>query len=203
MLQIKNPKFEISVMNKSQYPKNRMPQIVLAGKSNVGKSSFVNCLINRKSLARTSSEPGKTRQINFYNMDDIFYFVDLPGYGYSKMSKAEQQKLGPAIETFLKNSKNINLIILLVDIRHKPSENDKMMMEFIKSTGNRYIVVTSKADKIAKTKVQSYVDDIAKELDVAEDLIFAFSSESKFNKELISDVIAESLLTAKTWDEQE
>ena len=203
MLQIKNPKFEISVMNKSQYPKNRMPQIVLAGKSNVGKSSFVNCLINRKSLARTSSEPGKTRQINFYNMDDIFYFVDLPGYGYSKMSKAEQQKLGPAIETFLKNSKNINLIILLVDIRHKPSENDKMMMEFIKSTGNRYIVVTSKADKIAKTKVQSYVDDIAKELDVAEDLIFAFSSDSKFNKELISDVIAESLLTAKTWDEQE
>ena len=202
MLQIKNPKFEISVMNKSQYPKNRMPQIVLAGKSNVGKSSFVNCLINRKSLARTSSEPGKTRQINFYNMDDIFYFVDLPGYGYSKMSKAEQEKLGPAIETFLKNSKNINLIILLVDIRHKPSENDKMMMEFIKSTGNRYIVVTSKADKIAKTKVQSYVDDIAKELDVAEDLIFAFSSESKFNKELISDVIAESLLTAKTWDEE-
>lgn len=202
MLQIKNPKFEISVMNKSQYPKNRMPQIVLAGKSNVGKSSFVNCLINRKSLARTSSEPGKTRQINFYNMDDIFYFVDLPGYGYSKMSKAEQQKLGPAIETFLKSSKNINLIILLVDIRHKPSENDKMMMEFIKSTGNRYIVVTSKADKIAKTKVQSYVDDIAKELDVAEDLIFAFSSETKFNKELISDVIAESLLTAKTWDEE-
>lgn len=202
MLQIKNPKFEISVMNKSQYPKNRMPQIVLAGKSNVGKSSFVNCLINRKSLARTSSEPGKTRQINFYNMDDIFYFVDLPGYGYSKMSKAEQQKLGPAIETFLKNSKNINLIILLVDIRHKPSENDKMMMEFIKNTGNRYIVVTSKADKIAKTKVQSYVDDIAKELDVAEDLIFAFSSETKFNKELISDVIAESLLTAKTWDEE-
>lgn len=202
MLQIKNPKFEISVMNKSQYPKNRMPQIVLAGKSNVGKSSFVNCLINRKSLARTSSEPGKTRQINFYNMDDIFYFVDLPGYGYSKMSKAEQQKLGPAIESFLKNSKNINLIILLVDIRHKPSENDKMMMEFIKSTGNRYIVVTSKADKIAKTKVQSYVDDIAKELDVAEDLIFAFSSETKFNKELISDVIAESLLTAKTYENQ-
>ena len=202
MLQIKNPKFEISVMNKSQYPKNRMPQIVLSGKSNVGKSSFVNCLINRKALARTSSEPGKTRQINFYNMDDIFYFVDLPGYGYSKMSKAEQQKLGPAIESFLKNSKNINLIILLVDIRHKPSENDKMMMEFIKNTGNRYIVVTSKADKIAQTKVQSYVDDIAKELDVAEDLIFAFSSETKFNKELISDVIAESLLTAKTWDEE-
>ena len=90
---IKNPKFEISAMNKSQYPKGRMPEIVLAGKSNVGKSSFVNSLTNRKSLARTSSAPGKTRQLNFYNMDDRFYFVDLPGYGYSQMSKAEQKRL--------------------------------------------------------------------------------------------------------------
>lgn len=190
---IKNPKFEISVMNKSQYPKNKLPQIVLAGKSNVGKSSFVNCMINRKGLARTSSEPGKTRQINFYNMDEKFYFVDLPGYGYSKMSKAEQDKVGSSIETFLKNSKNINLVILLIDIRHDPGENDKMMMDYIKSTGNRYIVVTSKADKIAKTKVQSYVDNIAKILDVPEDLIFGFSAENGLNKELIWEVIEESL----------
>ena len=132
---IKNPRFEISVMNKSQYPKNNLPEIVLAGKSNVGKSSFVNAMINRKSLARTSSAPGKTRQLNFYNMDDKFYFVDLPGYGYSQMSKEEQKKVGASTETYLKNRKNINLIILLVDIRHKPSENDKMMMDFIKSTG--------------------------------------------------------------------
>ena len=185
---IKNPKFEISVMNKSQYPKNKLPQIVLAG-----KSSFVNCMINRKGLARTSSEPGKTRQINFYNMDEKFYFVDLPGYGYSKMSKAEQDKVGSSIETFLKNSKNINLVILLIDIRHDPGENDKMMMDYIKSTGNRYIVVTSKADKIAKTKVQSYVDNIAKILDVPEDLIFGFSAENGLNKELIWEVIEESL----------
>ena len=190
---IKNPKFEISVMNKSQYPKNKLPQIVLAGKSNVGKSSFVNCMINRKGLARTSSEPGKTRQINFYNMDEKFYFVDLPGYGYSKMSKAEQDKVGSSIETFLKNSKNINLVILLIDIRHDQGENDKMMMDYIKSTGNRYIVVTSKADKIAKTKVQSYVDNIAKILDVPEDLIFGFSAENGLNKELIWEVIEESL----------
>ena len=182
-------------MNKSQYPKNRLPEIVLAGKSNVGKSSFVNAMINRKSLARTSSAPGKTRQLNFYNMDDKFYFVDLPGYGYSQMSKSEQKKVGDSTETYLKNRKNINLIILLVDIRHKPSENDKMMMDFIKQTGHRYIVITSKADKIAKTKVQSYVDDIAHELDVPEDLIFAFSSETKFNVDTIWDVIEESLST--------
>ena len=190
---IKEPRFEISVMNKSQYPKNKLPQIVLAGKSNVGKSSFVNALINRKALARTSSAPGKTRQINFYNMDEKFYFVDLPGYGYSQMSKAEQKKVGDSIETYLRNSKNINLVILLVDIRHDPTANDKMMMDYIKSTGHRYIVVTSKADKIAKTKVQSYVDKIAEILEVDSDLIFAFSSETKFNKEVVWEVIEESL----------
>lgn len=192
---VKNPKFEISVMNKSQYPKGKTPEIVLAGKSNVGKSSFINTLTNRKALARTSSAPGKTRQLNFYNMDDLFYFVDLPGYGYSEMSKSEQKKVGDSIETYLKNRMNINLIILLIDIRHKPGENDKMMMDYIKSTGRRFIVVTSKADKIAKTKVQSYVDDIAKELDVPEDLIFAFSSETKLNQDIIWDVIEESLNT--------
>ncbi len=190
---IKEPKFEISVMNKAQYPKNKLPQIVLAGKSNVGKSSFVNTLVNRKALARTSSAPGKTRQINFYNMDEKFYFVDLPGYGYSQMSKAEQKKVGDSIETYLRNSKNINLVILLVDIRHNPTENDRMMMDYIKSTGHRYIVITSKADKIAKTKVQSYVDNIAEILDVESDLIFAFSSETKFNKDVIWEVIEESL----------
>lgn len=190
---IKNPKFEISAMNKSQYPKNKLPEIVLAGKSNVGKSSFVNALTNRKSLARTSSAPGKTRQLNFYNMDDIFYFVDLPGYGYSEMSKSEQKKVADSINVYLKNRQNINLIILLVDIRHKPTENDRIMMNYIKETGKRYIVITSKADKIAKTKVQSYVDDIANELDIPEDLIFPFSSETKFNIETIWDVIEESL----------
>lgn len=192
---IKNPRFEISVMNKSQYPKNNLPEIVLAGKSNVGKSSFVNSMINRKSLARTSSAPGKTRQLNFYNMDDKFYFVDLPGYGYSEMSKAEQAKVGASTESYLKNRKNINLIILLVDIRHKPSENDIMMLDFIKHTGKHYIVITSKADKIAKTKVPSYVADIAKILDIPEDLIFAYSSETKLNQETIWEVIEESLAT--------
>ena len=190
---IKEPRFEISVMNKSQYPKNKLPQIVLVGKSNVGKSSFVNALINRKALARTSSAPGKTRQINFYNMDEKFYFVDLPGYGYSQMSKVEQKKVGDSIETYLRNSKNINLVILLVDIRHDPTANDKMMMDYIKSTGHRYIVVTSKADKIAKTKVQSYVDKIAEILEVDSDLIFAFSSETKFNRDVLWEVLEESL----------
>lgn len=190
---IKNPKFEISAMNKSQYPKGRMPEIVLAGKSNVGKSSFVNSLTNRKSLARTSSAPGKTRQLNFYNMDDRFYFVDLPGYGYSQMSKAEQKKVADSIEVYLRNRQNINLIILLVDIRHKPTADDRTMINYIRDSGKRYIVIASKSDKIAKTKVQTYVDNIAKELEIPDDLIFPFSSETKFNLETIWDVIEESL----------
>ena len=190
---IKNPKFEISAMNKSQYPKGRMPEIVLAGKSNVGKSSFVNSLTNRKSLARTSSAPGKTRQLNFYNMDDRFYFVDLPGYGYSQMSKAEQKKVADSIEVYLRNRQNINLIILLVDIRHKPTADDRTMINYIRDSGKRYIVIASKSDKIAKTKVQTYVDDIAKELEIPDNLIFPFSSETKFNLETIWDVIEESL----------
>lgn len=190
---IKSAKFELSVMNKSQYPTNRKPEIVLAGKSNVGKSSFINSMLNRKSLARTSSAPGKTRQLNFYLVNEQFYFVDLPGYGYSEMSKAEQEKVATSVNSYLKNRKSINLIILLVDIRHKPTANDIQMLDYIKSTDRRYIVLASKADKIAKTKVDSYVEDIAKILDVPSDLIFPYSSETKAYVEDTWDIIEESL----------
>lgn len=128
---VKNPKFEISAVGPKQYPSNNLPEIVLVGKSNVGKSSFINTMINRKSLARTSSEPGKTRQINFYNIDNNFYFVDLPGFGYSKMSKDEQVRVGNFIEEYLKVRKQITLIIFLIDIRHTPSENDLLMYNYI------------------------------------------------------------------------
>ena len=128
---IKDPKFEISAVSPKQYPANGLPEIVLVGKSNVGKSSFINTMINRKKLARTSSEPGKTRQINFYNMDNKFYFVDLPGYGYSKMSKVEQQRVNGFIDEYLHVRKNIALIILLIDIRHEPGKNDVLMYDYI------------------------------------------------------------------------
>ena len=130
-MNVKNPQFEVSAVSPKQYPKNDLPQIVLVGKSNVGKSSFINTMINRKALARTSSEPGKTRQINFYNIDKEFYFVDLPGYGFSKMSKQEQEKVGKFIEQYLNTSKNIALVIFLIDIRHTPTENDKLMYNYI------------------------------------------------------------------------
>ena len=177
---VKNPKFEISAVKPAQYPSNNLPQIVLVGKSNVGKSSFINTMINRKKLARTSSEPGKTRQINFYNIDDAFYFVDLPGYGYSKMSKTEQEKVGKFIEQYLFNGKNISLIIFLVDIRHTPTENDKIMYNYVMSAGLPFIVLANKADKIAPTKVSNAVLGIQKYLNPLGDNIFLpFSSEKK------------------------
>lgn len=188
---IKNPKFEISAVGPNQYPKNNLPEIVLAGKSNVGKSSFINTMINRKSLARTSSEPGKTRQINFYNIDDKFYFVDLPGFGYSKMSKVEQEKVGKFIEEYLFNRKNISLIILLIDIRHKPSENDILMFNYIRSTGIPYIVLANKADKIAITKVSSCIDELKVFLQANknDDIVLPFSSERKIYTDDIWNIL--------------
>ncbi len=183
-MNVKNPKFEISAVSPKQYPANGLPEIVLAGKSNVGKSSFINTMINRKSLARTSSEPGKTRQLNFYNIDDLFYFVDLPGYGYSKMSKAQQEKVGTFTESYLVNRSTISLIVLLIDIRHKPSENDKHMYNYICNSNSPFIIIATKADKIAITKVNSYVDDLRKELGADDNIpIFPFSSERKIYSE--------------------
>lgn len=177
---IKNPEFKISAVNPKQYPNDGLPQIVLVGKSNVGKSSFINTMVNRKKLARTSSEPGKTRQINFYNMDNKFYFVDLPGYGYSKMSKSEQVKVGSFIEEYLAKSTNIALIIFLIDIRHSPTENDKLMYRYIIDTNKPCIVVANKADKIAVTKVDIQVRNLQDELNPLHDLKFyPFSSERK------------------------
>jgi len=177
---VKNPRFEISAVSKKQYPKGNLPEIVLVGKSNVGKSSFINTMLNRKKLARTSSEPGKTRQINFYNMDDKFYFVDLPGYGYSKMPKEMQQKVGKFIEEYLFKEKNIVLIVHLLDIRHKPTKDDILMYKYLQNTNLPFILVANKADKIAITKVNNCVEDIRKELDIpAEIKSFAFSSERK------------------------
>ncbi len=189
---VKNPKFEISAVSPKQYPKQGLPEIVLVGKSNVGKSSFVNTMINRKKLARTSSEPGKTRQINFYNIDETFYFVDLPGYGYSKMSKKEQEQVGKFIEEYLFNRKEIALIIFLVDIRHKPTDNDKLMYNYIISSGLPFIILANKADKIAITKVDGAVSELQKHINPIGDITtLPFSSERKIYKDTVWDIIDE------------
>ena len=181
---VKNPKFEISAVKPAQYPQNELPQLVLVGKSNVGKSSFINSMLNRKKLARTSSEPGKTRQINFYNIDEKFYFVDLPGYGYSKMSKEEQARVGSFIEEYLSKSDKIALIVFLIDIRHEPSQNDRLMYNYIINTNSPCLVIANKADKIAVTKVDNAVQDLQNSLNPLKDLTFMpFSSERKIYSE--------------------
>ena len=181
---VKNPKFEISAVKPAQYPQNELPQIVLVGKSNVGKSSFINSMLNRKKLARTSSEPGKTRQINFYNIDEKFYFVDLPGYGYSKMSKEDQARVGSFIEEYLSKSDKIALIVFLIDIRHEPSQNDRLMYNYIINTNSPCLVIANKADKIAVTKVDNAVQDLQNSLNPLKDLTFMpFSSERKIYSE--------------------
>ena len=187
---VKNPKFEISAVSPNQYPKNDLPQIVLVGKSNVGKSSFINTVLNRKKLARTSSEPGKTRQINFYNVDDIFYFVDLPGYGFSKMSKQEQIKVGNFIEEYLTKSTNIKLVIFLIDIRHDVSENDRLMYQYIINANLPCVVLANKADKIAVTKVDAQVNNLQCQLNPLNDLTFLpFSSERKIYNENVWNIM--------------
>lgn len=187
---IKNPRFEISAVKANQYPKNGLPEVVLVGKSNVGKSSFINTMINRKKLARTSSEPGKTRQLNFYNMDDKFYFVDLPGYGYSKMSKQEQVKVGEFIEYYLQHRKEICLIIFLVDIRHDPTQNDFLMYDYVIRSGLPCMILANKADKISKTKVDDTAKNIQKQLNPIGDITtLPFSSERKVYSDEVWKII--------------
>ena len=180
---IKDSKFEISAVNPKQYPDGNMPEVVLVGKSNVGKSSFINTMLNRKGLARTSNTPGKTRQINFYNIDDKFYFVDLPGYGYSEMSKKEKVDSGRFIEEYLIKGKNIRCIVLLLDIRHKPTNDDMLMYDFILKQNLPFIIVTNKADKIAVTKVDGELKKIKEILGISYSTVIPFSSERKIYTE--------------------
>ena len=182
---VKNPKFEISAVGPKQYPKGDLPEVVLVGKSNVGKSSFINTMICRKNLARTSNTPGKTRQINFYNIDDLFYFVDLPGYGFSKMSKKEKIISGNYIEEYLEKRENIALVIHLLDIRHKPTADDMLMYDYILRSNLPFMIITNKADKIAITKVDNEVEKIKEILGISYSTILPFSAERKIYSEQV------------------
>lgn len=170
----------------NQYPNDDLQEIAFAGRSNVGKSSFINSLINRVNLARTSGKPGKTRTINFYLINEAFRFVDLPGYGYAQVSKGERKKWGQIIEEYLNERKNLKEVVLIVDIRHEPTDADLMMYDWIRSFGYKGIVIATKADKISKGKWQKHVKVIREKLGVEDsDLIIPYSSEKKFNKDLV------------------
>lgn len=187
---IKNVSLETVIGVTSQIPDNQMMEIAFAGKSNVGKSSLINALMNRKSLARTSSEPGKTQTINFYNVNDELYFVDLPGYGYAKVSQTEKEKWGKMIEKYLRNSKVLQAVFLLIDIRHEPSANDKQMYDWIMSNGFHPIVIATKLDKIKRSQIQKQMKLVREGLGAdKETIIIPFSAETKQGREEIYDLI--------------
>lgn len=191
---IKNVSLETVIGVTSQIPENQMMEIAFAGKSNVGKSSLINALMNRKSLARTSSQPGKTQTINFYNVNDELYFVDLPGYGYAKVSQTEKEKWGKMIEKYLHNSKVLQAVFLLIDIRHEPSANDKQMYDWIMSNGFHPIIIATKLDKIKRSQLPKQIKLIRQGLGVSPDtIVIPFSAETKQGREETYDLI-DSLL---------
>lgn len=179
----------------SKLPDNLLPEIAFAGKSNVGKSSLINGLLNRKSLAHTSASPGKTQTINFYNINQTLYFVDLPGYGYAKVSQEIRNKWGKMIERYLHSSKQLKAVFLLIDIRHEPGENDKVMYDWIVQNGYEPIIIATKLDKIKRSQIAKNIKIIRDSLHVSKETkIIPFSAVSKQGKEEIWDVIDSSII---------
>lgn len=177
---IKKVNLDIVIGVTSAIPDTQYPEVAFAGKSNVGKSSLINSLMNRKSYARTSSQPGKTQTINFYNINDCMYLVDLPGYGYANASPAVKAKWGKMIEKYLRKSANLKQVFLLVDIRHDPSENDKMMYDWIVDNGFRPVIIATKIDKLKRSQVAKHVKAVRMGLGLREDdILIPFSSETK------------------------
>ena len=187
---IKNINLETVCGITSKLPENELPEIAFAGKSNVGKSSLINGLMNRKALARTSAQPGKTQTINFYKINDELDLVDLPGYGYARVTPAEKEKWGKMIENYLNNSKQLRAVFLLIDIRHDPSANDKMMYEWMVYQGFHPIIVATKMDKIKRSQLQKQIKAVKVGLDVEPDtIIIPFSAVTKQGREEIWDLM--------------
>lgn len=193
-MKITSVELEKVAVHQEQYPSSHLPEIALAGRSNVGKSSFINSFVNRKSLARTSGTPGKTRTINFYKVNNGFRLVDLPGYGYARVSKKEKEKWGHIIEEYLNTRDNLKEIILIVDIRHSPTDQDLQMYDWIKAFGFKGIVIATKADKVSKGKFQHHQKIIRKKLGISDsNLIIPYSSTNKVNKENIDRLVEDIL----------
>ncbi|HOJ11720.1 MAG TPA: ribosome biogenesis GTP-binding protein YihA/YsxC [Clostridiales bacterium] len=186
LINLNNARFEITAVKPYQYPSDNVPEIAFVGRSNVGKSSIINTLLNRKNLARVGATPGKTREINFYNIDDKLHFVDLPGYGYASVSKIKKSTWSNMIETYLNSRKKLELIIMMVDIRHTPSENDRIMYEWLKSREIQHIIVATKADKISRGETGRRINDIQATLGSGENVpVIAFSASTRQGKDEI------------------
>lgn len=187
---IKNVALEIVCGITSKLPETDKVEIAFAGKSNVGKSSLINALMNRKSLARTSATPGKTQTINFYNVNDMMYLVDLPGYGYAKVSEKEKEQWGKLIERYLHSSKQLKAVFLLIDIRHEPSANDRLMYDWIVSQGYEPIIIATKLDKLKRSQVAKQVKLIKEGMQLIQGtVVIPFSAETKQGREEIWEIM--------------
>ncbi|NLY19661.1 MAG: YihA family ribosome biogenesis GTP-binding protein [Tissierellia bacterium] len=189
-MKIKNSELERIAVKPEQYPESDLPEIALAGRSNVGKSSFINSVLNRVNLARTSGKPGKTRTLNFYNVNGEFRFVDLPGYGYAKVSKTSREEWAGIIDTYLQKRENLVEIFQIIDMRHPPTALDKQMYEYITHMGFTGYVIATKADKISRGKYDKHLSIIKKDLGIKDrNLIIPYSSEKKTNRETVLETI--------------
>ncbi|HEM2004201.1 TPA: YihA family ribosome biogenesis GTP-binding protein, partial [Listeria monocytogenes] len=191
---VNNVELIISAVRPEQYPETDLPEYALAGRSNVGKSSFINTMIRRKSMARISQKPGKTQTLNFYKIEEALFFVDVPGYGFAKVSKTEREKWGVMIETYITSREQLRGVIQIVDLRHKPTEDDRMMYEFLKYYDIPVIVVATKADKIPRSKWQKNAKIVRETLDFdPDDKFVLFSSETKMGKDEAWQFIKEGM----------
>lgn len=191
---IKKADFLTTAVEPHQYPSLGLPEIALAGRSNVGKSSIINALVNRNGLARVGNTPGKTRVINFFTVNDALLLVDLPGYGYAKVSKEERKSWGSLAETYLTTRRALKIIVLMLDIRHEPTEDDALMMQFIRKSGRKLIVVANKSDKIGKNELKKHLDRIRNTLNLSQDTeIIPFSSLKKTGVDLLWDTLEKHL----------
>ncbi|MDF2723798.1 MAG: YihA family ribosome biosis GTP-binding protein [Paenibacillus sp.] len=189
-MKVTQAEFIISAVGPAQYPEDELPEIALAGRSNVGKSSLINKLIQRKNLARTSSQPGKTQTLNFYSINERLYFVDLPGYGYAKVSMSQRQEWGKFIEAYLLNRQKLRLVLLLVDIRHPPSRDDMAMYDWLSHYDIPICIVATKADKVPRSRWQKHLKQVKETLLVrATDTLILFSSETGLGKDELWSLI--------------